>query len=103
MDEVRGSYRRCRSSSSAAIKNQAGPRSQARLRFRPGDARLVDTVHHLGDVLVTHIEQTVPVLEALGRPTAVLCKQFAPVLQRFLLAAELAQDRDVFDIGVNRM
>jgi hypothetical protein len=75
----------------------------AGLRLDPEDARLVDAVHHLGDVLMAHVKQMVPVLEALGRPTAVLREQLAPVFQRFLLAAELAIDRDVVNLGVNRM
>ena len=77
--------------------------SLAGLRLDPEDARLVDAVHHLGDVLIAHVPQAVPGLEALCRPILILREQFVPVFERFLLAAELAIDGNVFNIGVNRL
>ena len=60
--------------------------SLAGLRLDPEDARLIDAVHHLGDVLIAHVPQVVPGLEAFGRPAGDIREQLAPVFLRFLLA-----------------
>jgi hypothetical protein len=53
----------------------------------------------LGAVLVTYVPELVPFHEALYRPARVLSEHLLPFFERFRLATELAQDREVVDIG----
>ena len=82
---------------------RAQPGSLAGLRLRFEHTRLSDAIHQLSDVLIAHVPQVVPVLEAFGRPAGDFGEQLAPVFKRLLRAAELAIDRDVVNVGVNRM
>src|SRR5262245_47740904 len=70
-----------------------GPRSSPTARRKPSSN---------GDVLIAHVPQVKPVLETLGRGAWLLFEQLAPDLERFLPAAELAIDRDGFNMGVIR-
>ena len=82
---------------------RAQPGSLAGLRLRFEHTRLSYAIHQLGNVLIAQVPQVVPGLEAFGRPARDIREQLAPVFLRFLLAAELAIRRDVFDVGVNRL
>ena len=70
---------------------RSGPGSLAGHRRHPEHARLVDSLHKLGAVLVTDVPELVPFDEAFGRPVWVLTEHLVPFLERFLFEAELAQ------------
>src|SRR5262245_34396942 len=60
-------------------------------------------IHKLSDVLITHVPQVVPVLKAFRLPAGYLRKQFAPIFERLFRASELAIDRDILDVGLDRL
>src|SRR5262245_10119629 len=76
--------------------------SLARLRLHPEHTRFVDTLHQFGTVLITDVPGLIPFNEAFCRPAWVLTEDLLPFLARLLLVAELAQDREIVNIGVKR-
>src|SRR5262245_36009102 len=74
----------------------------AGFRLHPEHARFADTLHQLGAVLIPDVPGLVPFNEALWRRAWVFAEDLLPFLARLLLATELAQDREIVNIGVKR-